>query len=304
MTPSKELKGSLFILFSALMYATLPVLVKMAYAEGLSPESTLFLRYLFSFLLLVVLLVGIKREPLLTVTPLVIAQGVLLTAGGLLYFFALEYLSAGLATVIFFAHPALVAIMGTVIYKESLAPQVLAGLALALTGVFLLSGLHNGSSSPASGIGIVYALLACLCYAFYGLAGQKTVANGKPLSITATIALVAIFIVGPVYPQEAGVVFHLTWRQLLVTTSMACFNTLMAVLFFLKGLQQIGATRATLISTAEPVFCLILAYLILSETLTLKEIIGSGMVLASMFLAIRPKDQAQLEPEGVKQEHL
>lgn len=72
----------------------------------------------------------------------------------------------------------------------------------------------------------------------------------------------------------------------------------------MKGLQQIGATRATLISTAEPVFCLILAYLILGETLTLKEIIGSGMVLASMFLAIRPKDQAQLEPEGVKQEHL
>ncbi len=300
---SKELKGSLFILFSALMYATLPVLVKLAYAEGLSPESTLFLRYLFSFLLLVIVLTGIKREPLLTITPLVIAQGVLLTAGGLFYFFALEYLSAGLATVIFFAHPALVALMSTVIYKESLAPRVLAGLALALTGVFFLSGLQNGSS-PASGDGIIYALLACLCYAFYSLAGQKTVASGKPLSITATIALVAILIIAPAYPQEAGAIFHLTWPQLLVTVLMACFNTLMAVLFFLKGLQQIGATRATLISTAEPVFCLILAYLVLRETLALKEIIGSGMVLASMFLAIRPVDDAPVEPEAGNREHL
>ncbi|MEQ8200783.1 MAG: DMT family transporter [Syntrophomonadaceae bacterium] len=300
---SKELKGSLYILFSALMYATLPVLVKLAYRQGLTPESTLFLRYLFSFLFLAIVLVGVRREPVLTLTPLVFAQGILLTAGGLFYFFALEYLAAGLTTVIFFAHPALVALLSIIIYSESLAPRVMVGLTLALTGVFFLSGLQNGSS-PAAADGIIYALLACLCYALYSLAGQKTVADGKPLSITATIALIAIFIIAPIYPQDAGAIFHLTWPQLLVTVLMACFNTLLAVLFFLKGLQQIGATRATLISTAEPVFCLILAYLILGETLTMKEIIGAGMVLASMFLAIRPAVKTPAEPEAVSLEHL
>lgn len=302
-TASHQLKGSLYILFSALMYATLPVLVKLAYAQGLTPESTLFLRYLFSFLLLVVVLAGIKKEPVLTLKPLVFVQGALLTAGGLFYFFALEYLSAGLTTVIFFAHPALVALLGIFIYREAVVPRVLGGLTLALSGIYVLSGLQN-ASSLTSADGIIYALLACLCYALYSLVGQKTLADSKPLSITATIALVAIFIVAPLFPTDVSVIFYLTWPQLVIAVLMACLNTLLAVLFFLKGLQQIGATRATLISTAEPVFCLILAYLILGETLTLKEIIGSGMVLASMFLAIRTVDHAPVEPEAVNREHM
>ena len=302
-TASHQLKGSLYILFSALMYATLPVLVKLAYAQGLTPESTLILRFLFSFLLLAVVLAGIYLYPALTLKPLFFVQVSFFSAGGLFYFFALEYLSAGLTTVIFFAHPALVALFGIFIYREAVVPRVLGGLALALSGIYVLSGLQN-ASSLTSADGIIYALLACLCYALYSLVGQKTLADSKPLSITATIALIAIFIVAPLFPTDASVIFYLTWPQLVIAVLMACLNTLLAVLFFLKGLQQIGATRATLISTAEPVFCLILAYLILGETLTLKEIIGSGMVLASMFLAIRTVDHAPVEPEAVKREHM
>jgi len=287
---SKEFKGALYILISALMYATLPVLVKLAYAQGLTPGSALFLRYLFSFSLLAILLKGIRQVQLLALSPLVLIQGILLAGGGLLYFGALQYLGAGLATVIFFAHPALVAILSVFIYKESLVPRLLIGLGLALSGVYLLSGLQGGVSQ-ASLNGIIYALLACLCYTFYSLVGQRTLVGGEPFSITATLSLVAILVIAPLYPHEASTIFRLTGPQFLITMMMAFFNTLIAVLFFLKGLQQIGATRATLLSTAEPAFCIILAYLVLGETLLLQEMVGAVMVFASMFLAVRQADE-------------
>lgn len=85
---------------------------------------------------------------------------------------------------------------------------------------------------------------------------------------------------------------------------MACLNTLMAVLFFLKGVKHIGATRATLISTAEPAFCIILAYIILGETLTATEFIGTGLVFVSMFLAVRPNKRADRDQVSGSMEHL
>ncbi len=282
---SKELKGSIFILFSAFMYATLPILVKLAYAAGLGPGSTLLLRYIFSFILLALFIKVVKHDHILSLSPPVIAQGIFLTASGLFYFFALNTLSAGLTTVIFFTHPVLVAILSIVIFKERLVPRIFIGLAFALGGVALISGLV-GHSPGLSSEGVFFALLACICYSFYSLLGQKTVARSNPLSITATLSLMAIIIIVPVYHSSLGFLFVLTPSQLLITLIMAVFNTLLAVLFFLKGVQNIGAARATLISTAEPVFCVMMAFLILGETLTRVEVIGSVMVFASMLLAV------------------
>ena len=282
---SKELKGSIFILFSAFMYATLPILVKLAYSAGLGAGSTLLLRYTFSFILLAMFIKVVKHDHILSLSPPVIAQGIFLTASGLFYFFALNTLSAGLTTVIFFTHPVLVAILSVLIFKERFVPQIFIGLTLALGGVALISGLV-GHSPGLSSEGIFFALLACICYSFYSLLGQKTVARSNPLSITATLSLMAIIIIVPVYHSSLGFLFVLTPTQLLITLIMAVFNTLLAVLFFLKGVQNIGAARATLISTAEPVFCVMMAFLILGETLTGVEVIGSVMVFASMLLAV------------------
>jgi drug/metabolite transporter (DMT)-like permease len=95
-----------------------------------------------------------------------------------------------------------------------------------------------------------------------------------------------VIIVIPFYYSDLGFIKHLTGQQILITITMAIMNTLMAVLFFLKGLQKIGASRATLISTAEPVFCLLMAFFILGETLTPLELLGSSLVFTSMLLAV------------------
>lgn len=282
---SPNIKGSAYILFSAFMYAALPILVKIAYAAGLGPNSTLLLRYFFSFILLAGLIKLFRHGRLLSLSPMVVAQGIFLTSSGLFYFFALQTLSAGLTTVIFFTHPVIVAILTILIFKEKFVPRLFIGLALALAGIALISGLLGGAHD-LSARGIVWALLACLCYAFYGLIGQKTLTVNDPLSITATLSLLAVIIVIPVYHSDLGFIRHLTGQQILITLAMAVVNTLLAVLFFLKGVQKIGASRATLISTAEPVFCLLMAFFILKETLTPIELIGSGLVFTSMLLAV------------------
>lgn len=283
-------KGSIYILFSAFMYATLPILVKLAYSAGLGPSGTLLLRYIFSFLLLGFFIRLVKRERILTVTPTVIAQGICLTVSGLLYFQALNTLSAGLTTVIFFIYPVLVAILSIILFKERLSLSAFIGLALAVSGIILISGLV-GNAPKLSPQGLLFALLSCIFYSFYGLLGQKTVTQGNPLSLTASLSLIAVIIIVPVYHDSLGFLIRLTPAQIFITLVMAVLNTLMAVLFFLKGVRNIGAARATLISTAEPVFCLLMAYLILGETLSGLEVTGALLVFASMLLAVFSRQQ-------------
>jgi len=292
---SPALKGTIYIFFSAFMYATLPILVKLAYTAGLSPGSTLLLRYFFSFILLAIMIKIFRYGRILSLSPWVIAQGIFLTVSGLFYFLALQSLSAGLTTVIFFAHPVIVALLSILIFQEEFVPQLHLGLALALVGIAMIAGL-GGSANELSPRGITFALMACLGYSLYSLIGQKTLVHYAPLSITATLSLLAVIIILPVYHADLFLLATLSLTQILITMAMAVLNTLLAVLFFLKGIQKIGAARATLISTAEPVFCIIMAFLILGETLSGWEFLGSGMVLVSMLLAVsaRPSSMGNL----------
>lgn len=295
MNKSEDLKGSLFIFLSALMYATMPILGKLAFRVGLTPGGALLLRYLFSFILLTLLIRFIIHERVLTMSPIVIVQGTCLTIGSLLYFYSLKYLTAGIATVIFYIYPVLVACLAIPVYKEKLGYKILGALLLAVAGVFLVSGLGM-ETQQISSTGVFLALGSCICYSFYSLIGQKTVAQTNPLSITATMSLAAIIILASFSNQDLVFLGALNWQQILVGLAMAIANTLLAIWFFLKGVQKIGASRAALISTVEPPLCILLAFIILGETLTLWQLLGSLLVLAGMILAIKPGNPAASQP--------
>lgn len=279
-----RISGAIYITISAFLYASLPILTKIAYQAGLNPSTALFLRYLMAFVILTVYLKLIRREPLLGYSILVIVQGVLLISSGLVYFYALNYLSVALATVIFFSHPVLVALMALVVYKEKFDYRLIVGLGLAVIGVYLVSGAGN-SSLYISPKGLWFATAACIIYALYSLVGQKNVNRISPLSLTASFSLIGIILIPAVTPRSEFLT-SLSGIQVLIVFIISLFNTVLSVSFFLKGVQKIGASRASLISTVEPVITLMLAFLILGEILTLKQIIGSALVLTSIFLSI------------------
>lgn len=279
-----RISGAIYITVSAFLYASLPILAKLAYQVGLGPSTTLFLRYAFAFVILAIYLKMIRREPIFSRSILAIVQGVLLIGSGLVYFYALQYLSVALATVIFFSHPVLVAIMALAVYKEKFDFRLVVGLFLAVIGVYLVSDAGN-SSLHISQTGLCLAVAACIIYALYTLVGQKNVNRSPPLALTATFSLIGMILIPTLSPHSV-LLASLNGIQVLIVFIMSLFNTVLSVSFFLKGVQKIGASRASLISTVEPVITLLMAFLILGEVLTLKQILGSFLVLISIFLSI------------------
>ncbi|MEN6460326.1 MAG: DMT family transporter [Syntrophomonas sp.] len=284
--------GVLFIFLSAFMYATMPILAKVAYSLGLTPGIILFLRYFFAFIFIASYLIVVKREPVLCKSFWVVSQGLLFVLGSLFYFFSLKYIPAGVASVIFFIYPVLVAAFSLIIFKEKPSSRLLLGLFLAVLGIILISGVSQGLAS-ISIRGLLLALASSLNYSAYVLIGQKNVASVSTLSLTATISAVGLLVFSIYNYQNLSFITSLSGPQLIIGLIMGLFNTILAAIFFLKGLKKIGASRAALISSLEPVITIVVAFLVLGEVLGVIELIGSFLVIISMFLAI----DSQVEKE-------
>lgn len=281
--------GAIYVVISALMYATMPILAKLAYATGLEPGFVLWLRYVFAFILLAVFLTCTRSSAILLFSPLAILQGVFMIGSGLFYFYSLQYLPAGLASIIFFSHPVLVALLALVVFKEKFNPRLFLGILLTIGGIILISVPGSTHQISLSFTGLGYCILACVCCTGYALIGQKNVTSASPLSLVSTFALIGILLIPCVSGRSPGFLVPLTGVQLLITISMALFNTVLSIFFFLQGVKKIGAATASLISSLEPVLTVIIAFLVLSETMAPLQLLGSAMVLASMFLALRPQ---------------
>ncbi len=71
---------------------------------------------------------------------------------------------------------------------------------------------------------------------------------------------------------------------------MAIFCTFMPLLLIAEGIKRIGASRFALLNTSGPVITLFLCYIILQETMTYQQIIGSMVIIGILYMAEKRND--------------
>lgn len=292
--------GLVACLVSAAGFGILPVLGKSAYDQGLGPLSLLWGRFGLAALAFWTL-VALVFRPARPATRFVVA-GLLMGALGYaveaaLFFAALERVDASLVELLLYAYPALVTAGGLAWGREVPAPHLLGALGLATLGVI---GVFGGSL--ASGVdpsGLAMGLAAAVVYAGYILAGERVVAAVHPVLLAALVATgaTASFTVaglvrgGLPAPRTSG-----GWGAVAVIAAIGTVIP-MAALFF--GIERVGAATASIVSTFEPVVTVVLAGLVLGETLSMVEAGGAAcVILAVRLLARRPQPSWAGEPQG------
>jgi drug/metabolite transporter (DMT)-like permease len=295
-------------LCSAVGFGALPVLGKDAFDAGLGPLSLLWARFglaAIAFWLLVVFVVRPARPPAaLVVTGLLMgALGYAVEAG--LFFVALERIDASLVELLLYAYPAIVTAAALADLggsrrhyrgdtprppggREAPGPRLLGALALATLGViFVFAGSLASGVDP---VGLALGLGAAVVYAGYILVGERVVTGAHPVllaALVATGATVSFSLAGLVHggglpaPQTAE-----GWTAVAV---IAAVGTVIPMTALFAGIERVGAPTASIVSTFEPVVTVVLAGLVLGETLSLVEATGAACVLAAVrLLARRP----------------
>jgi drug/metabolite transporter (DMT)-like permease len=312
--------GVLLVVISACGFGSGPLFAKPIYAAGVDWMILLAWRFLFAAALSWAWLFAwpshrqalgrISRRRLLVLVLL----GLLYLGNSGTYFAGLETVPASLAALIVYLYPALVAVMSIRFARRLEGRRAWGALGLATLGVVLaVGGIDPGTAPPIEGLLLV--LVSPLFYAVWiilsarlggeraGVAptGSHERASVPPhdsetitqpeqtdsapaaaimLTTTAVAWWVAAVLTGrPVAPDQIPTD---AWLPLLGVGVVA---TAVALQAFYAGTRRIGAAQASLVSTVEPVYTIILATVLFGEMLGTVQVIGGIMVITGVVIA-------------------
>jgi drug/metabolite transporter (DMT)-like permease len=167
--------------------------------------------------------------------------------------------------------------------------QPVTRLQVAAVGVALLgSVLTIGKAGDGQPLGIFFGLLAALIYSVYILMGTRIPKDVSPTASTTVLTSAAAVAYAIVVAFKG---FHPpgTGAGWLAVVAIAVICTVLAILFFFEGLERVGAVRASVLSTGEPVFTVVLAAIVLGETITPMRVLGGALILGAVFLLVRER---------------
>jgi len=282
--------GIVFIVGSALAFGAMAIFARIAYASGIDTVTLLALRFTIAALVLAAIarMRGIPMPGRRDVALLALMGAAGYAGQAWTFFTALTMAPAGLVALLLYLYPALVAVLATIFLRERLTPARIAALAVALGGTALtvvptLSGA--GRAQPA---GIALALAAAMIYATYIVAGTRVSERVSPWA-TASIVCAAAGAVFVVIVASRGAQWPQTAAGWLAIGAIALVSTVAAITLFFAGLARIGATRASTLSTVEPLFTVLLAALILHETIAPIQLVGGALILSAVWMLARPQ---------------
>jgi len=217
-------------------------------------------------------------------------------------FVAFLRISIGLALLVFYTYPAFVALASTIWFGERLDRPRWAALGLSLAGmVLVVAGAGQLGGLDPLGIGLAFG--AGLAQAFYVMSARHGFAN-VPVVQAAAFTMgggtVLYVVIALAIGQAAGLAQPTeSWAAFLPVLLAGVVGAGVATFCFITGIRLLGAPRAAILSTFEPVVGVVLAAVLLAERPTPLQMLGGALIVAAgIVLQLRP--QAELaEHEAV-----
>jgi drug/metabolite transporter, DME family len=303
--PSSDLLGALLIVVSASCFGVLGPIVRYADTVGVSSLTLVTWRAGVGALV-VMLFMAVRaasgrpmsrrwREIPASDRAFISASAATNAALNLAMFVAFLRIGIALALLIFYIYPALVALASTIWFGERLDRLRWAALGISLAGVVLVvAGAGNLGSLDALGIGL--ALSASLAQMFYALAAQRGFRHVPGTQAAATTmggAALIYLVVAAVIGRLGDVAQPLASAQALWPVLVAgVLGAGLATVCFIAGIRLLGAPRATILSTLEPVVGVTLAAILFGTVPTPLQLVGGALIItAGIVLQLRPSGE-------------
>lgn len=201
------------------------------------------------------------------------------------FFTALQTTSTLNAALIMALSPLLTALLAAVILGAQLSARQLLGIAVAFIGVTLvITGGHLSALHVA--IGDWWMLLASFAWSLYSVLLQKLTPHIPPMqqarwTVTAGAAgLIAVAIAR----EPIAALYTQTTTAFAIIIYMALCGTVLAYIFWLRGVQKLGPQRAMIAFNLVPVSTL-LVNLALGQLPSSVQIAGLVIVIAGVWIA-------------------
>ena len=279
--------GYLYSVASAFFYALQVVVAKLVMSQGIPVMDLLVIQYTSCTTILGLFVLSRGNRSLFRLERRywknMIIQGVVGAAGtSLLMYLAMQEISAGIASMLLYLCPVYVCVffMITGLRKIGFANKV--SMVMAFVGAFMVLNIFGQGDILVSPWGLFLSGISGVTYAFYSVFSDlklREVPTETFLFYMYLAATVFLWILNP------DILINPPVLESVKTLGILVFLALLQVLpmvFLNLGIRAIGSNRATIIATAELPITLILAFLILHETMSAVQLLGIALIVISI----------------------
>ena len=276
-------KGFILAAAAGVAWGTIPLTVKLIYSIGsASPLEISFFRFLIAFAVILPVM-RMKKEPFL-----VNKWPILMGFSGVFWmsyisFYGIQYTSAVNATILFNSNPLFVAVLSLLLKWEKLSFSSVAGILLGISGVVLVSGLRGIDFYVW---GDLLVLLGAFGWAVYTVLGYK-LRETSSLSVTASSLLWGLVWFGSIIWREVPV--SITGPAWMWIVYIGLIPTACAFVFYIKAVDLIGSTRASVFQYLAPAVAVVLSFVFHLEGVTVYQIVGIILIVLGIELTRRSR---------------
>jgi drug/metabolite transporter (DMT)-like permease len=317
--------GVALVVVAAAGFGSGALFAKPVYAAGVDWLTLLFWRFLVAAALSWVwlLLIPGNRSSLRRLTrrrvAILIVLGVIYVTNSGTYFAALETVPASLAALIVYLYPALVAVLSIRFGRRLEGRRAWLALGISTLGVALaVGGIPQGGGPPI--LGLALAVASPIIYAFWivmaarlggerrdrlpqGVSGMPRSApaagippqdaeaapaaetESAPAAALMTTASAVVFTLAMLVTGRSVSPASIPGEAWVGLLGIAVLSTAVALQTFYAGARRVGAARASLISTVEPIYTITLASILFHETLAPVQLLGGALIIGGVLLA-------------------
>ena len=210
----------------------------------------------------------------------VVATGVFLCLHWLFYFLSLKASNVATAMISLYTFPILTVFLEPFFRKSKInIRHVLLGV-LVLVGILFL--VPDRASFETSLWGVVFGLLSAVFYALRNLLLSNQVQQEDSMSLMVQQLVITGLVLSPsLFYLKNPIRIQDFLVELLI---LSVITTALGHTLFVKSLEKIRVSTASIISSIQPIYGIILAILILQENPPLKTLIGGVLILATVII--------------------
>jgi drug/metabolite transporter (DMT)-like permease len=284
------LKGIILVLFGACSFGILSTFVKLAYADGYSLSDVTGTQAFFGAILLWLLyFIQVKtnhqQKPILTTHWFkLLAAGTFTGLVSMFYYQCVKLVPASLAIILLMQFVWISVLLEFAIYKKKPSKMQLLAVAFVLIGTVIASGFTATKTTQINMEGIIYGMLAALCYAIFLMLNGKLGNEYPPLKKSALMITGACILIFIALPPQFLINGALSGSLLKWGIILAIFGTVIPPLCFASGIPKIGLTLSSILSSAELPVAVMMSSLVLHEEVGVIRWLGVVVILAALLL--------------------
>ncbi|HLS20198.1 MAG TPA: EamA family transporter [Bacillota bacterium] len=282
-------RAYVFIILGAALWGTIGWYVKHLYDYGFTPMEVVTLRAWSAALMLIVYQGIVSRKELKLKNAKDIRYFIGTGIFSIIFFNfcmfkAIELSTLPVATALLYTAPAFVTIISYFIFKETLNRVKISALVITLIGTALVVGLIPFNVNAINYASILFGLGSGIGFALYTIFSKFAVEKYTSLTVTTYTFVVAAIALTPFFPYNEKGALLLEPNVLLFSIGLGFLPTAFAYIIYTYGLKQTEASKASILTTVEPVVATLIGIFVFQEMFSPLQMVGMAAIIGAVIL--------------------